>query len=92
MTEEKTNHKFVPKNNLRNLRIIQSPKVSQWLLALRSGIVQSRISLIENHLIKPSRQECIKLSSALDKSIDEIFPNNNNAKEEINALKPEKGG
>lgn len=62
----------VPKNNLREFRIL--PRISQWQLALKSSIKQSRISLIENRLVKPTTREKIKLSQALNKKIEEVFP------------------
>ena len=60
-------------NKLRDLRVV--PRISQWELALRSGVKQSRISLIENRLVKPTMKEKIGLSEALEHNIDEIFPN-----------------
>jgi len=60
-------------NRLREYRVI--PKISQWDLALRSGVKQSRISLIENHLVKPTTREKVKLSEALNHAVEEIFPN-----------------
>lgn len=47
---------------------------SQWKLALVSGVPQSKISLIENRLIKPSTREKIILSRALSEEITKIFP------------------
>lgn len=70
MNEEK---KKLLKNNLRDVRII--PRISQWQLSLDSDVKQSRISLIENCLIKPTMREKIRLSQALNKKIEEIFPN-----------------
>lgn len=61
------------KNKLREFRII--PRMSQWKLALDSDIKQSRISLIENFLVKPTTREKIRLSEALHKKIEEVFPN-----------------
>ncbi len=63
-------------NNLRDLRIPY--RISQWQLALISGVKQSRISLIENLLVKPTTREKIKIADALKKSITEIFPENEN--------------
>ncbi len=70
MTEVKPNS--IPKNKLREFRVI--PHISQWQLALQSGVKQSRISLIENFLVKASTREKIKLSTALKQSIEEVFP------------------
>ena len=62
----------VPPNKLREIRI--TPRISQWQLALTSGVKQSRISLIENRLIKPTMREKIKLAEALQHKIEDIFP------------------
>lgn len=70
MAEVKLNN--IPKNKLRELRVI--PHISQWELALQSGVKQSRISLIENFLVKASTREKIKLSTALKQPIEEVFP------------------
>lgn len=61
-------------NKLREFRII--PRISQSKLALDSGVKQSRISLIENHLVKPTEKEKIKISESLNHTIEEIFPTN----------------
>lgn len=75
--EKKSDQKIIPKNNLRQLRINKNPKMSQWMLALKSGVAQSRISLIENHLIGPARHDRKKLASALDTNSLELFPDPN---------------
>jgi DNA-binding XRE family transcriptional regulator len=64
----------IPPNKLREFRI--TPRISQWQLALTSGVKQSRISLIENRLVKPTMREKIKLAEALQHKIEEIFPDN----------------
>ena len=61
------------KNKLRECRVIPE-KISQWKLSLDSGVKQSRISLIENCLIKPTIKEKIKLSEALNRKMEEVFP------------------
>ncbi len=63
----------IAKNKLREFRNLPD-KVSQWNLALKSDVRQSRISLIENCLVKPTAREKIRLEEALHKDIDEIFP------------------
>jgi len=68
----KNQNSKIPINSLRELRI--SPRISQWQLALTSGVKQSRISLIENRLVKPTLREKIKLAEALHHKIEEIFP------------------
>lgn len=63
----------IAKNKLREFRNIPD-KISQWTLALTSDVRQSRISLIENCLVKPTARERIRLAEALKKDIDEVFP------------------
>jgi DNA-binding XRE family transcriptional regulator len=63
----------IAKNKLREFRNIPE-RVTQWQLALDSNVRQSRISLIENCLVKPTMREKIRLAEALKKDIDEIFP------------------
>jgi DNA-binding XRE family transcriptional regulator len=70
MTEKQKSTIYI--NNLRTLRI--APRMSQWELALQSGVKQSRISLIENFLVKASMREKIKLAEALHYTIEEVFP------------------
>lgn len=61
------------KNKLREFRNLPD-KISQWELSLKSDVRQSRISLIENCLVKPTMREKIKLSLALNKKIEDVFP------------------
>lgn len=65
--------KIVFKNNLRNIRITQSPRISQWKLALKSNVPQSKISLIENYLVNPTQKEKESLASALNINVINIF-------------------
>lgn len=69
----------IAKNKLREFRNIPD-KISQWSLALKSDIRQSRISLIENCLVKPTARERIRLAEALHKDMDEVFPKSVNGK------------
>ena len=64
----------ISKNNLRNIRILTNPKVSQWKLALLSQVPQSRISLIENHLVSPNNGEVLRITKALKKDVANLFP------------------
>ena len=68
--------KVVFKNNLRNIRITQNPRISQWKLALKSNVPQSKISLIENCLINPTQKEKESLASALNINVINIFSDN----------------
>ncbi|GAG81419.1 unnamed protein product [marine sediment metagenome] len=65
--------KVVFKNNLRNIRITKNPRMSQWVLALKSNVPQSKISLIENYLVNPTQEEKESLSLALNISVLTIF-------------------
>ena len=60
------------KNKLREMRVLK--RITQYVLALETGISQCKISLIENELVKPSENEKKKLTKALKCKIDEVFP------------------
>jgi predicted transcriptional regulator len=47
-------------------------RVSQWELARKAGLHQSRISLIEKGYVKPSKNELKKIVLFFEK-LDEIF-------------------
>ena len=59
-------------NKLKEIRFFK--EVTQPLLALKSGIQQSRISLIENELVTPREGEKQKIAKALNLEIKDIFP------------------
>ena len=59
-------------NNLYEARVLQ--RVSQYVIALRTGIHQSRISLIENGLVTPRVEEKKKLAESLGVQLQDIFP------------------
>ena len=59
------------KNKIREERF--KLRMSQYVLTNLSGVSQSRISLIENELIKPSEAEKKKLAKALNKKVGELF-------------------
>lgn len=61
-------------NKLREVRVVS--RVTQFRLALKTGINATKISFIENDLIEPSETEKGKLARALDKNIEEVFPTN----------------
>ncbi len=75
VNSSESNPKVIFKNALRNIRILKNPKISQWKLSLRSGVPQSKISLIENWLINPSQKEKENLASALGADVLHIFSN-----------------
>lgn len=59
-------------NRLREIRVI--PRISQYVLSLKTGIPQSKISLFENNLLKPKMKEKKKLARALGVSLQQLFP------------------
>jgi transcriptional regulator with XRE-family HTH domain len=56
--------------DLKTLRAQE--RISQWKLALKTGIPQSTISLIEKGYIPPSEENRNKIAEALNVSINEI--------------------
>jgi DNA-binding XRE family transcriptional regulator len=58
-------------NRLREVRVLR--RISQYVLALQTGIQQSRISLIENELITPKEEEKQKIAKALGVKVEAIF-------------------
>jgi transcriptional regulator with XRE-family HTH domain len=66
-------------NHLKEMRFFKN--VSQALLALETGIQQSRISLIENGLVTPREEERQKIADALGVAKDKLFDDNQNIKD-----------
>ena len=60
-------------NRLREIRFFK--EITQPLLSLKTGIHQSRLSLIENGLVVPSEEEKKRLAKALRHKVDDIFFN-----------------
>ena len=58
-------------NKLKEARFQNN--LSQWMLSIKTGISQTKISLIENAFVEPSEAEKKKLAKALGKRIDELF-------------------
>lgn len=58
-------------NRLREIRV--SRRMSQYVLALQTGIPQPRISIIENFLVQPTEREKVKLAKVLRLKIKDIF-------------------
>lgn len=58
-------------NKLKVVRFFKG--VSQPLLALKTAIQQSRISLIENELVTPREEEKKKIAKALGVKVQDIF-------------------
>lgn len=48
--------------------------LTQWELTLKTGISQTRISLIENGYVKPTEDEKVKIAEALGLKVEEVFP------------------
>ena len=63
-------------NKLREIRTLK--RISQYMLALQTGIPQSRISIIENALVQPNKEEKRKLAKMLGFKIEEVFSNEEN--------------
>ena len=60
-------------NKLYEARAMQ--RISQYVIALKTGIQQSRISLIENELVTPRKEEMEKIAMALGVQAHDIFLN-----------------
>ena len=58
-------------NKLYETRVLK--RVSQYVIALQTGIQQSRISLIENELVIPRGDEKKKIAKALGVKVQDIF-------------------
>ena len=70
------------KYHLRPLRKVRMLKgLNQYDIACRTGITQSRLSLIENDYYEPKPEERQKLAEALGVSVEEIFPEGRNKNE-----------
>jgi len=59
-------------NKLYETRVLR--RISQYVIALKSGIQQSRISLIQNELVTPKEGEKQKIAKALNLEVEDIFP------------------
>ena len=73
-------------NKLKEIRFFK--RITQPLLSLKTGIQQSRISLIENELVTPNETERKKISEALNSNAEDIFP----CKGEKHVTQNEQGG
>ena len=58
-------------NKLKEVRFFKN--VTQPLLSLKTGIHQSRISLIENELVTPREDEKQKIAAVLEVNVEDIF-------------------
>lgn len=58
-------------NRLREVRVVG--RITQSQLGLRAGLHPSRISLIENGLVRPREDEKIRLARALRMRLTEIW-------------------
>lgn len=58
-------------NKLRELRVVK--RITQFQLRLSTGIHQSKISMIENGLVKPREDEKQRLAKALHVRPEEIW-------------------
>ena len=57
----------------RLYQIRTSHRISQWAMAVKTGVHQSRISLIERGLVKPREEEKKKLAKELGVKVEELF-------------------
>ena len=67
-------------NRLKVIRADQ--RVTQFKLGLMTGILQSRLSLIENGLIEPREDEKNRIAMALGVDPEKIWVKRTDAKEE----------
>jgi transcriptional regulator with XRE-family HTH domain len=68
---------------MNRLRIVRAEKkMTQFKLSVLTGIIQSRLSYIENSLIEPSEDEKKKIAEALGVRLEEIWDRGTNAKVE----------
>lgn len=58
-------------NKLREVRVLR--RITQFQLRVSTGIHQSKISMIENGLIKPSEDERRRLAKALGVGSEQIW-------------------
>jgi len=58
-------------NKLREIRVLR--RISQYVLALQTGIPQPKISIIENSLVKIKEEEKEKIAKALNLKVEDIF-------------------
>ena len=49
-------------------------RYNQWDVSLKTGIPQSKVSLIERGYVNPNEDEKKRLARALDCQIEEMFP------------------
>jgi transcriptional regulator with XRE-family HTH domain len=60
------------------LRVIRAEKrVTQFRLSIATGVIQSRLSQMENDLINPSPEEKEKIAGALGVQVGEIWTEGN---------------
>ena len=60
-------------NKLYETRVLR--RISQYVIAFKTGIQQSRISLIENELVIPREDEKEKIANVLNVTARELFGN-----------------
>jgi transcriptional regulator with XRE-family HTH domain len=58
-----------------NLRIARTRrKMSQYGLSFKTGISQTRISLMESGFRQPTKEQATRIAEVLEIGIEEIFP------------------
>lgn len=59
------------KNRIREERVVR--KITQFEVRIKTGIHQSKLSLIENGLITPSEEEMCKLANLFKVDVEELY-------------------
>ena len=68
---------------MNRLKVVRAEKkMTQFKLSVFTGIIQSRLSYIENGLIEPSEDDKKKIAEALGVKVEEIWDRGINAKVE----------
>ena len=62
--------------NLKEARFFRG--LNQWDISVKTGIPQSRISLIERGYVDPKEGEKRKIAKALNHKVETVFPETKN--------------
>lgn len=63
---------------LREVRFLKG--LNQWDLSIKTGIPQSKLSLMERGYVEAKEEEKIKIAEALGCKVEDIFPENTKGK------------
>jgi DNA-binding XRE family transcriptional regulator len=76
----KNNFLLSKRGNLMTLREVRFYKgLNQWDLAIKTGICQSKLSLIERGYVNPKKDEKKLIAKVLGCKVSEVFPENEGA-------------